>query len=150
MRLSVQLLFILILSLSQSAAPEAVAAAAEGCERGSTVETKQCLLKQLRAKDEALLEALERVALMAAESSMQDFHSRWRRILQETYQASSDPALQFDAFVRQRRQVCAYSKSIAFGGSGFSGFMYDCELALTQALLQQLPIWAGHPSMMKP
>ena len=104
----------------------------------STLELKRCLDHALNQSDAELLRELKQVALDVAEVPSAIFPSLWRDNLTGFFQTSADPKEQFKRFQAERRQICAYAKSMAFQGTGYGSFIRHCELALNQALLQQL------------
>ena len=104
----------------------------------STLELNRCLDQALRQSDADLLRELKQVALDVAEVPSTVFSTLWRDNLTDFYQTSADPQEQFQRFQAERRQICAYAKSMAFQGTGYGSFIRHCELGLNQALLQQL------------
>ena len=104
----------------------------------STLELNRCMDQALDQSDADLLRKLKRIALDAAEVPSPVFSTLWRDNLTGFFQTSADPKEQFKRFQAERRQICAYAKSMAFQGTGYGSFIRHCELALNQALLQQL------------
>jgi hypothetical protein len=104
----------------------------------STLELNRCLNQALRQSDADLLEELKQVALDVAEVPSTVFSTLWRDNLTDFYQTSADPQEQFKRFQAERRQICAYAKSMAFQGTGYGSFIRHCELGLNQALQDQL------------
>ena len=104
----------------------------------STLELNRCLDQALRESDADLLRELKRVALDVAEVPSTVFSTLWRDNLTDFYQTSADPQEQFKRFQSERRQICAYAKSMAFQGTGYGSFIRHCELGLNQALQDQL------------
>ena len=104
----------------------------------STLELNRCMDQALNQSDADLLRKLKRIALDAAEVPSPVFSTLWRDNLTGFFQTSADPKEQFKRFQAERRQICAYAKSMAFQGTGYGSFIRHCELALNQALLQQL------------
>ena len=104
----------------------------------STVELNRCLDQALNQSDADLLRELRQVARDAAEVPSPVFSTLWRDNLTGFFQTSADPKEQFQRFQSERRQICAYAKSMAFQGTGYGSFIRHCELGLNQALLQQL------------
>ena len=104
----------------------------------STVELNRCLDQALIQSDAELLQELKQVARDAAEVPSAMFSTLWRDNLTGFLQTSADPKEQFQRFQAERRQICAYAKSMAFQGTGYGSFIRHCELGLNQALLQQL------------
>jgi uncharacterized protein YecT (DUF1311 family) len=113
--------------------------AAELCsETLSTAAQTQCLLAALKDRDRELDQALARVAQEAQQVPGPTFQTLWRENLKGFYRTTVDPHQQAEAFRAQRRAVCAYAKSVGFQGTGYGISTTRCELALTQALLQEL------------
>ncbi len=104
----------------------------------STLELNRCLDQALTQSDADLLRELEQVALDAAEVPSTVFSTLWRDNLTGFFQTSANPLEQFKRFQGERRQICAYAKSMAFQGTGYGSFIRHCELALNQALRDQL------------
>lgn len=104
----------------------------------STVELNRCLDQALTQSDADLLRELKQVALDAAEVPSPVFSTLWRDNLTGFFQTSADPQEQFKRFQSERRQICAYAKSMAFQGTGYGSFIRHCELALNQTLRDQL------------
>ena len=104
----------------------------------STLELNRCLDQALRQSDADLLQELKQVALDVAEVPSTVFSTLWRDNLTDFYQTSADPQEQFKRFQAERRQICAYAKSMAFQGTGYGSFIRHCELGLNQALQDQL------------
>ena len=104
----------------------------------STLELNRCLDQALPQSDADLLRELKQVALDAAEVPGAMFSTLWRDNLTGFFQTSADPKEQFQRFQAERRQICAYAKSMAFQGTGYGIFVQQCELALSDALLLQL------------
>lgn len=113
--------------------------AAEVCSGSlSTVAETGCVRDALKTADGKLDAALARVAREAASIPGNTFAALWRENLTGFYRTSADPRQQAEAFRAERRQVCAYAKSVSFQGTGYGIFTTRCELALTQTLLDQL------------
>ena len=104
----------------------------------STLELNRCLDQALIQSDADLLRELKQVALDAAEVPGAMFSTLWRDNLTGFFQTSADPQEQFNRFQSERRQICAYAKSMAFQGTGYGSFIRHCELALNQTLREQL------------
>ena len=104
----------------------------------STLELNRCLDQALRQSDADLLRELKQVAVDVAEVPSTVFSTLWRDNLTDFYQTSADPQEQFKRFQAERRQICAYAKSMAFQGTGYGSFIRHCELGLNQALQDQL------------
>ena len=104
----------------------------------STMELNRCVDQALIQSDADLLRELKQVALDAAEVPSTVFSTLWRDNLTGFFQTSADPQEQFKRFQAERRQICAYAKSMAFQGTGYGSFIRQCELALNQSLQDQL------------
>ena len=125
--------------LMATAGGPAIAETITPCQNSvSTLELNRCLDQALRQSDADLLRELKQVALDVAEVPSTVFSTLWRDNLTDFYQTSADPQEQFKRFQAERRQICAYAKSMAFQGTGYGSFIRHCELGLNQALLQQL------------
>lgn len=125
--------------LMATAGGPAIAEPVTPCQdSASTVELNRCLDQALTQSDADLLRELKQVALDAAEVPSSMFSTLWRDNLTGFFQTSADPKEQFQRFQAERRQICAYAKSMAFQGTGYGSFIRHCELGLNQALLQQL------------
>ena len=125
--------------LMATAGSAAVAEPVTPCQDSvSTVELNRCLDQALNQSDADLLRELRQVARDAAEVPSPVFSTLWRDNLTGFFQTSADPKEQFQRFQSERRQICAYAKSMAFQGTGYGSFIRHCELGLNQALLQQL------------
>ena len=125
--------------LMATAGGPAIAEPVTPCQdSASTVELNRCLDQALTQSDADLLRELKQVALDAAEVPSAMFSTLWRDNLTGFFQTSADPKEQFQRFQAERRQICAYTKSMAFQGTGYGSFIRHCELGLNQALLQQL------------
>jgi hypothetical protein len=61
----------------------------------------------------------------------------WRENLTKFYRTTSDPRQQAHRFRAERRQACAFAKSVSFQGTGYGIFMTRCELALSKTMLDQ-------------
>ena len=79
-----------------------------------------------------------RLPLMQPRYQAPVFSTLWRDNLTGFFQTSADPHEQFKRFQAERRQICAYAKSMAFQGTGYGSFIRHCELALNQALRDEL------------
>ena len=115
------------------------APAAQLCSESlSTAAQTQCLMAALKVRDRELDQALARVAQEAQQVPGPTFQTLWRENLTGFYRTSTDPRQQAEAFRSHRRAICAYAKSVGFQGTGYGIATTRCELALTQALLQEL------------
>ncbi|NBQ37976.1 MAG: DUF1311 domain-containing protein [Synechococcus sp.] len=125
--------------LIETASGPAIAKPIPPCQDSvSTLELNRCLDQALTQSDADLLRELKQVALDAAEIPSPVFSTLWRDNLTGFFQTSADPKEQFQRFQAERRQICAYAKSMAFQGTGYGSFIRHCELALNQALKDQL------------
>ena len=104
----------------------------------STLELNLCLDQALTQSDAILLRELKQVALDAAAVPSAMFATLWRDNLTGFFHTSADPQEQFKRFQSERRQICAYAKSMAFQGTGYGSFIRHCELALNQTLRDEL------------
>ena len=104
----------------------------------STLELNRCLDQALTQSDADLLRELKQVARDAAEVPSPVFSTLWPDNLNGFFETSADPKEQFKRFQSERLQICAYVKSLAFQGTGYGSFIRHCELALNQALRDQL------------
>jgi hypothetical protein len=95
-------------------------------------------MEALKAADRKLEAALIGVVAEATSIPGETFEALWRENLTGFYRTSADPKQQAEAFRAERRQVCAYAKSVSFQGTGYGIFTTRCELALTQTLLDEL------------
>jgi uncharacterized protein YecT (DUF1311 family) len=115
------------------------ASAAELCsDAPSTAAETGCVRNALQAADRRLETALARVVSEARSVPGATFAALWRDNLSGFYRTSADPQKQAEAFRSERRQVCAFAKSVGFQGTGYGIATTRCELALTETLLQQL------------
>ena len=62
----------------------------------------------------------------------------WKDNLTGFFKTSADPEDQLAAFQQARRNACVYMNSIAFQGTGFGIFVSNCEIRMTDALMQSL------------
>ena len=125
--------------LMATASGPAIAEPVTPCQDSvSTLELNRCLDQALRQSDADLLRELKQVALDVAEVPSTVFSKLWRDNLTDFHQTSADPQEQFKRFQAERRQICAYAKSMAFQGTGYGSFIRHCELGLNQALQDQL------------
>jgi hypothetical protein len=130
-----------LLTLAVLAAERPLPAAEPVCAEAkawSTAAETRCVIDALKDLDQTLDTALAAVARTAAQEPGETFLPLWRESLTGFYSTSADPRRQAEAFRRERRAVCAYAKSVGFQGTGYGIHTTRCELALTQALLDQL------------
>ena len=104
----------------------------------STVEMSLCIAKVLEQKDRELALAMQKVATEAAEMPGGRFPTLWKDNLTGLFKTSADPEDQLAAFQQARRNACVYMNSIAFQGTGFGIFVSNCEIRMTDALMQSL------------
>ena len=104
----------------------------------STVEMSLCIAKVLEQKDRELAVAMQKVASEAAEVPGGRFPTLWKDNLTVFFKTSADPEDQLAAFQQARRNACVYMNSIAFQGTGFGIFVSNCEIRMTDALMQSL------------
>ncbi len=130
---------LMLSALSISLLPSQPVNASEVCrDEQSTVAESRCVMEALQAVDRKLETALVRVVAEVASIGDETFRSLWRENLTGFYRTSADPKQQATAFRAERRQVCAFAKSVSFQGTGYGIFTTRCELALTKTLLDQL------------
>ena len=66
------------------------------------------------------------------------FKPLWEDTLTGFFKTSTNPQEQFEAFRSARLKACAFMQSLAFQGTGFGIFVTNCEIRLTDGLLEQL------------
>lgn len=104
----------------------------------STVEMTLCIGKLLEEKDRQLSVAMQKVASEAAATPGGQFPTLWKDNLTGFFKTSADPEEQLAAFQQARRNACVYMNSLAFQGTGFGIFVSNCEIRITEALMQSL------------
>lgn len=104
----------------------------------STVEMSLCIAKVLEQKDRELAVAMQKVASDASEMPGGQFPTLWKDNLTGFFKTSADPEDQLAAFQQARRNACVYMNSIAFQGTGFGIFVSNCEIRMTDALMESL------------
>ncbi|MFZ9536117.1 MAG: lysozyme inhibitor LprI family protein [Vulcanococcus sp.] len=104
----------------------------------STVEMTLCVGKALEAKDRELSIAMQKVATDAAAVPGGQFPTIWKDSLTGFFKTSADPEEQIAAFQQARRNACVYMNSLSVQGTGFGIFVSNCEIRMTDALLQSL------------
>ncbi len=104
----------------------------------STVEMSLCVGKLLEQKDKQLSIAMQKVAADAAAVPGGQFPTIWKDSLTGFFKTSADPEDQVAAFQQARRNACVFMNSLAVQGTGFGIFVSNCEIRLTDALLQSL------------
>ena len=97
-----------------------------------------CIAKVLEQKDRELAIAMQQVATDASNAFGGQFPRIWKDNLTDFYKTSADPEDQLAAFQQARRNACVYMNSIAFQGTGFGIFVSNCEIRMTDALMQSL------------
>ena len=125
-------------ALLLGALPSAQAQPAACSEAGTTIEISQCVQAELARKDQALKQAMQAVAIEAAAVPSDAFLPLWRENLTGFFKASANPEQQFQAFRTARLKACAYMNSLAFEGTGYGIFVTNCEIKLTDVLLEKL------------
>lgn len=107
-------------------------------QAGSTVEMSRCVRAELEKKDRALKQAMQAVASEAAAVPGDTFLPLWKDTLTGFFKSTTDPQKQFEDFRKARSQACVYMNSLAFQGTGFGIFVTNCEIQLTNVLLEKL------------
>jgi uncharacterized protein YecT (DUF1311 family) len=107
-------------------------------EASSTVDMARCVRTALEAKDTALKQAMQAIASEAAAVPSEAFLPLWRDTLTGTFNSSADPAVQVEQFRAARLKACVFMNSLAFQGTGFGIFVTNCEIKLTDVLLEKL------------
>ena len=107
-------------------------------EAGSTVEMSLCVRAELEKKDQALKQAMQAIATDAATVPGDTFLPLWEDTLTGFFKSTTDPQTQFEDFRKARSQACVYMNSLAFQGTGFGIFVSNCEIKLTNVLLEKL------------
>ena len=107
-------------------------------EAGTTIEISECVQAELGRKDEALKQAMQAVAREAAAVPGDNFQALWEENLTGFFKASTNPEQQYDDFRAARLKACAYMNSLAFQGTGYGIFVSNCEIRLTDVLLEKL------------
>jgi uncharacterized protein YecT (DUF1311 family) len=131
-----------LIAVSRLAPPIPLAIAAAGtvdCSQAfSTVESSVCTRANLERKDAELKQAMQAVARDAAEMPGRTFLPIWTDSLTGFFKTTTDPLKQFEAFKAARTTACVYMNSLALQGTGFGIFVANCEIKLTDALLEKL------------
>ncbi len=104
----------------------------------TTVEISSCVQAALESRDRELRQAMQTIAQDARAVAGGTFPQLWQDTLTGQFNTSSDPQRQFEAFRAARRDACVYMNSLSFQGSGFGIFVTNCELRLTDVLLEKL------------
>jgi len=104
----------------------------------STVELSVCTRANLERKDAELKQAMQAVAKDAAEMPGGTFLPIWTDSLTGFFNTTTDPLKQFEAFTAARSTACVYMNSLALQGTGFGIFVANCEIKLTEVLLEKL------------
>ena len=97
-----------------------------------------CIAKVLEQKDRELAIAMQQVAIDASNSPGGQFPRIWKDTLNDLYKTSADPEDQLAAFQQARRNACVYRNSLFIQGTGFGIFVSNCEIRMTDALMQSL------------
>ena len=127
-----------LLSSMLCSAPAAHAQAGPCPDVMSTVERTLCIGRVLEQKDKQLSIAMQKVAADAAAVPGGQFPTIWKDSLTGFFKTSADPEDQVAAFQQARRNACVFMNSLAVQGTGFGIFVSNCEIRLTDALLQSL------------
>ena len=104
----------------------------------STVELSVCTRADLERKDAQLKQAMQAVARDAADTPGGTFRPIWTDSLTGFFKTTTDPLKQFEAFRAARQNACIYMNSLALQGTGFGIFVANCEIKLTDVLLEKL------------
>jgi uncharacterized protein YecT (DUF1311 family) len=104
----------------------------------STVEVSVCTRANLERKDAELKRAMQAVAKDAADTPGGTFLPIWTDSLTGLFNTTTDPLKQFEAFKAARATACVYMNSLALQGTGFGIFVANCEIKLTDVLLEKL------------
>ncbi|MFZ9973774.1 MAG: hypothetical protein ACO3FK_05805 [Vulcanococcus sp.] len=104
----------------------------------STVELSVCTRANLERKDVQLKQAMQAVATDAADMPGGTFLPIWTDSLTGFFNTTTDPLKQFEAFKTARQTACVYMNSLALQGTGFGIFVANCEIKLTDVLLEKL------------
>lgn len=107
-------------------------------EASTTVEMSICVRAELDKKDQALKQAMQAIATDAAAVPSDSFLPLWEDTLTGFFKSTTDPQTQFEDFRKARSQACVYMNSLAFQGTGFGIFVSNCEIKLTNVLLEKL------------
>lgn len=127
-----------LLSSLLCSAPAAHAQAGPCPDVMSTVERTLCIGRVLEQKDKQLSIAMQKVAADAAAVPGGRFPTIWKDSLTGFFKTSADPEDQVAAFQQARRNACVFMNSLAVQGTGFGIYVSNCEIRLTDALLQSL------------
>ena len=111
---------------------------AECSQAGTTVEMTLCVRVALEAKDNALKRAMQAIASEAAAVPGDTFLPLWKDTLTGFFNSSADPQVHYEQFRAARSQACVFMNSLAFQGTGFGIFVTNCEIKLTNVLLEKL------------
>lgn len=104
----------------------------------TTVEISSCVQAELERKDRELKQAMQTIADDAAAVPGGTFPQLWRETLTKQFHSSDNPEQQFEAFRAARQKACVFMNSLSFQGSGFGIFVTNCEIRLTDVLLEKL------------
>ena len=135
--LKTSLMLLALASTSFSGLP-AQADQSSCAEAKTTVEMSLCIAKVLEQKDRELAIAMQQVAIDASNSPGGQFPRIWKESLKDLYKTSADPEDQLSAVQQARRNACVYLNSLSIQGTGFGIFVSNCEIRMTDALMQSL------------
>jgi hypothetical protein len=102
------------------------------------VELSVCTRANLERKDVQLKQAMQAVANDADDMPGGTFLPIWTDSLTGFFNTTTDPLKQFEAFKAARATACVYMNSLALQGTGFGIFVANCEIKLTDVLLERL------------
>lgn len=129
----------LVAALTALMAQQPAHAEAPICSQaGSTVEMSRCMRAELEKTDRALKQVMQAIPVDAAAVPGDTFLPLWKDTLTGFFKSTTDPQAQFDDFRKARAQACVYMNSLAFQGTGFGIFVTNCEIKLTNVLLEKL------------
>jgi len=127
-----------VLAPVPSLADQALKAKPRCSNTTSNVDTNLCVEEELKTTDNQLLQAMQQVEQDARSMPGGSFPSLWDKQLNEVFNISTDPQVQFAAFRKARLNACLYMNSITMQGSGFNIFVNNCQIDMTEVLLQKL------------
>jgi hypothetical protein len=104
----------------------------------STVELTACTREALERKNQQLRQAMQAVAREAAATPGGTFQPIWTDSLTNVFKTKPDPLQQYEAFRAARNTACIYMNSLSLQGTGFGIFVANCEIKLTDVLLEKL------------
>lgn len=118
-------------------APPALSQPIDCSQAFSTVELSVCAREELERKDQQLKQAMQQLAADAA-AIPGNFAAIWSDSLTDFFKTSTDPLQQYEAFRAARSNACVYMNSLSVQGTGFGIFTANCEIKLTNVLLEKL------------